>query len=179
MIRIVEMGKIRDEEIFARNEPTSDVSGAVREIIADVRADGDQALRAYSLKFDKVELADLQVSEQELSASLKKVEPEFLEILREAAANIRAFHKKQVRESFIMTEKEGVVLGQRVIPLDKVGVYVPGGTAAYPSTVLMDVIPAEIAGVNEIVMMTPPSRDGSVNPYILAAANIAGVSRIF
>ncbi len=119
------------------------------------------------------------MSPEELTAAIEKVEPEFISILEEAARNIRAFHEKQLRQSFIMTEKPGVVLGQRVIPLEKVGLYVPGGTAAYPSTVLMDAIPAQIAGVSEIVMVTPPSKEGSVNPYILAAAHVAGVGRIF
>lgn len=179
MIRIFEMGKLPDEEIFARQNPVSDVSDIVKDIIATVRKDGDTALKAYSEKFDHVELSDFLVTEEEKEAALKKVEPEFLSILKEAAANIRAFHEKQVRQSFIMADKPGVILGQRVLPLERVGLYVPGGTAAYPSTVLMDSIPAKIAGVKEIVMVTPPSKEGSVNHYILAAAHIAGVGRIF
>ena len=178
MIRIFEMGKLPDEEIFARQNPVSDVSDIVKDIIATVRKDGDTALKAYSEKFDHVELSDFLVTEEEKEAALKKVEPEFLSILKEAAANIRAFHEKQVRQSFIMADKPGVILGQRVLPLERVGLYVPGGTAAYPSTVLMDSIPAKIAGVKEIVMVTPPSKEGSVNHYILAAAHIAGVGRI-
>ncbi|HCS67071.1 MAG TPA: histidinol dehydrogenase, partial [Oribacterium sp.] len=164
MIRIFEMGKIRDEEIFARFEPTSSVEDIVKDIIARVRAEGDAALRAYSAEFDHVDLQDFLVSEAEMQAALEKVEPEFIAVLEEAAANIRAFHSKQVRNSFIMADKPGVILGQRVIPLEKVGLYVPGGTAAYPSTVLMDSIPAKIAGVEEIVMVTPPNKEGSVNP---------------
>lgn len=179
MIRIFEMGKLPDEEIFARQNPVSDVSDIVKDIIATVRKDGDTALKAYLEKFDHVELSDFLVTEEEKEAALKKVEPEFLSILKEAAANIRAFHEKQVRQSFIMADKPGVILGQRVLPLERVGLYVPGGTAAYPSTVLMDSIPAKIAGVKEIVMVTPPSKEGSVNHYILAAAHIAGVGRIF
>ncbi len=179
MIKIYEMGKLKDEEIFARNEPTSSVEDVVSEIIANVREKGDEALRDYCQRFDHVELSDFLVSPEELTAAIEKVEPEFISILEEAAKNIRAFHEKQLRQSFIMTEKPGVVLGQRVIPLEKVGLYVPGGTAAYPSTVLMDAIPAQIAGVSEIVMVTPPSKEGSVNPYILAAAHVAGVGRIF
>lgn len=179
MIRIFEMGKLPDEEIFARQNPVSDVSDIVKDIIATVRKDGDTALKAYSEKFDHVELSDFLVTEEEKEAALKKVEPEFLSILKEAAANIRAFHEKQVRQSFIMADKPGVIPGQRVLPLERVGLYVPGGTAAYPSTVLMDSIPAKIAGVKEIVMVTPPSKEGSVNHYILAAAHIAGVGRIF
>ncbi len=151
----------------------------VSDIIANVREKGDEALRDYCQRFDHVALSDFLVSPEELEAAIQKVEPEFIEILEEAAKNIRAFHEKQLRQSFIMTEKPGVVLGQRVIPLERVGLYVPGGTAAYPSTVLMDAIPAQIAGVSEIVMVTPPSKEGSVNPYILAAAHVAGVGRIF
>ena len=179
MIKIYEMGKLKDEEIFARNEPTSSVEDVVSDIIANVREKGDEALRDYCQRFDHVALNDFLVSPKELEAAIQKVEPEFIEILEEAAKNIRAFHEKQLRQSFIMTEKPGVVLGQRVIPLERVGLYVPGGTAAYPSTVLMDAIPAQIAGVSEIVMVTPPSKEGSVNPYILAAAHVAGVGRIF
>ena len=179
MIKIFEMGKIRDEEIFARFEPTSSVEDIVKGIIARVRAEGDAALRAYSAEFDHVEIEDFLVSETEIEAALAKVEPGFIAVLEEAAANIRAFHSKQVRNSFILADKPGVILGQRVIPLEKVGLYVPGGTAAYPSTVLMDAIPAKIAGVEEIVMVTPPNKEGSVNPYILAAAHVAGVGRIF
>ncbi len=179
MIKIYEMGKLKDEEIFARNEPTSSVADVVSDIIATVREKGDAALKDYCQRFDHVELSDFLVSPEELTAAIEKVEPEFISILEEAARNIRAFHEKQLRQSFIMTEKPGVVLGQRVIPLEKVGLYVPGGTAAYPSTVLMDAIPAQIAGVSEIVMVTPPSKEGSVNPYILAAAHVAGVGRIF
>ena len=179
MIKIFEMGKIRDEEIFARFEPTSSVEDSVKGIIARVRAEGDAALRAYSAEFDHVDVEDFLVSTAEIEAALAKVEPGFIAVLEEAAANIRAFHSKQVRNSFIMADKPGVILGQRVIPLEKVGLYVPGGTAAYPSTVLMDAIPAKIAGVEEIVMVTPPNKEGSVNPYILAAAHVAGVGRIF
>ncbi len=179
MIKIYEMGKLKDEEIFARNEPTSSVEDVVSDIIANVREKGDEALRDYCQRFDHVALNDFLVSPKELEAAIQKVEPEFIEILEEAAKNIRTFHEKQLRQSFIMTEKPGVVLGQRVIPLERVGLYVPGGTAAYPSTVLMDAIPAQIAGVSEIVMVTPPSKEGSVNPYILAAAHVAGVGRIF
>lgn len=179
MIRIYRMDEIRDEDIFLRNEPLADVSLVVAALIKDVRARGDAALFDAAQRFDQVELSALLVSEDERRAACAKVEPAFIEILREAAANIEAYHRKQVRESFVMTEKEGVVLGQRVLPLARVGLYVPGGTAAYPSSVLMNAIPAKIAGVRELVMVTPPAKDGSVNPYILAAAEVAGVNRIF
>ena len=179
MIKIFEVGKIKEEEIFARNEPVSEVGGIVSEIINNVKTNGDKALSEYLEKFDKVKLTDFKVSEEEITAALTKVEPEFLEILKEAESNIRAFHEKQVRQGFMMTAKNGVILGQRVVPIEKVGIYVPGGTAAYPSTVLMDAVPAKIAGVSEIIMVTPPNKTGEINSYILAAAKIAGVTAIY
>ncbi len=179
MIRIIKYGEISQEEIFARQEDKADVSAVVSDIIQNVRKNGDQALLEYARKFDRAELTALEVTEEEIDAAFAAVDPEFLEILRKAAANIIAFHQKQVRTSFIMSEKEGVVTGQKVTPIEKVGLYVPGGTAAYPSTVLMDSIPAKLAGCSEIVMVTPPSYGGTVNPVILAAAKIAGVTRIF
>ena len=179
MIKIFEVGKIKEEEIFARNEPVSEVGGIVSEIINNVKTNGDKALSEYLEKFDKVKLTDFKVSEEEITSALNKVEPEFLEILKEAESNIRAFHEKQVRQGFMMTAKNGVILGQRVVPIEKVGIYVPGGTAAYPSTVLMDAVPAKIAGVSEIIMVTPPNKTGEINPYILAAAKIAGITAIY
>ena len=179
MIKIMKYGQVPNSEIFARVTPTVDVAGIVTDILYDVRKNGDQAVLAYCAKFDKAELTTLEVSKQEIEEALNQVEPEFLEILREAAANIRAFHSRQVRNSFVIADKPGIVLGQKVTPIEKVGVYVPGGTAAYPSTVLMDTIPAKIAGCPQIVMVTPPGRDGKVSPAILAAASIAGVDRIF
>ena len=179
MIKIYEVGKIKEEEIFARNEPVAEVGGIVSEIINNVKTNGDKALSEYLEKFDKVKLTDFKVSEEEIASALNKVEPEFLEILKEAESNIRAFHEKQVRQGFMMTAKNGVILGQRVVPIEKVGIYVPGGTAAYPSTVLMDAVPAKIAGVSEIIMVTPPNKTGEINPYILAAASIAGVTAIY
>ena len=179
MIRIMKYGEVADSDIFARVVPEVDVQGIVADIIADVRRRGDAALRDYALKFDRVALDSLEVSPEEFDAAFDAVEPEFIDVLHTAAANIRQFHEKQVRNSFIITEREGVVMGQKVIPLDRVGLYVPGGTAAYPSTVLMDAIPAKIAGCGEIVITTPPGKDGSVNPAILAAARVAGVDRVF
>ena len=179
MIKIMKYGQVPNSEIFARVTPTVDVAGIVADILYDVRKNGDQAVLAYCAKFDKAELTTLEVSKQEIEEALNQVEPEFLESLREAAANIRAFHSRQVRNSFVIADKPGIVLGQKVTPIEKVGVYVPGGTAAYPSTVLMDTIPAKIAGCPQIVMVTPPGRDGKVSPAILAAASIAGVDRIF
>ncbi len=179
MIRILKYGEVAIEEIFARSVPEVDVAGIVSAIINDVRKRGDAALFEYCAKFDGAELESLEVSPEEFEAAFAAVEPEFLRVLETAAANIRAFHEKQVHNSFIIAEKDGVVMGQKVTPLDRVGLYVPGGTAAYPSTVLMDAIPAKIAGCGEIVITTPPSKDGSVNPAILAAAKVAGVDRVF
>ena len=179
MIKIMKYGQVPNSEIFARVTPAVDVAGIVADILYDVRKNGDKAVLAYCAKFDKAELETLEVSKQEIAEALNQVEPEFLKILQEAAANIRAFHSRQVRNSFVIAEKPGVVLGQKVTPIEKVGVYVPGGTAAYPSTVLMDTIPAKIAGCPQIVMVTPPGKDGKINPAILAAASIAGVDKIF
>ena len=179
MIKIMKFGEVPAEDIFARNTTDIDVSGIVAEIIADVRKNGDSALRNYAKKFDGADLDALEVSAAEMEEAFEAVDGNFLRVLRDAAANIRAFHEKQVRNSFITSGKNGALLGQRVIPIEKVGLYVPGGTAAYPSTVLMDAIPAKIAGCSEICITTPPGKDGKINPVILAAAKIAGVDRIF
>lgn len=179
MIPILKVGQVPNSKIFARVTPEADVAAIVADIIADVKENGDTAVKAYCAKFDKAELTSLEVTPEEIQAAVSQVEPEFLDILREAAENIRAFHSRQVRNSFVIADKPGIVLGQKITPIEKVGVYVPGGTAAYPSTVLMDTIPAKIAGCPQLVMVTPPGRDGKVNPAILAAASIAGVNRIF
>lgn len=179
MIRIYKYGEVSDEEIFARSVPEIDVTGIVKDIIEDVRKNGDSALIKYEEKFDHTQLKALLVSEDEINAAIKEIEPEFMEVLKKAAANIRAFHSRQVRNSFMMNGEKGVILGQRIIPVDRAGLYVPGGTAAYPSTVLMDSIPAKIAGVREVVMVTPPRKDGTINPAILAAAHVAGIDKIF
>ncbi|MBQ8395168.1 MAG: histidinol dehydrogenase [Clostridia bacterium] len=179
MIKIYRWGEMSAEEIFARVSPTARVEGIVAEIIAEVIKNKDEALKGYAEKFDGVKLTALEVTAEEIEAAYAKVDKEFLAILEEAAENIRQFHSKQVREGFKIEREDGVVIGQKITPIDKVGLYVPGGTAAYPSTVLMDAIPAKIAGCKEIVMVTPPAKDGSVNPDILAAAKVAGVTRIF
>ena len=179
MIKIYKYGEVPNSEIFARDNIDSGVEGIVTDIIENVKKNGDKALFEYCEKFDKVKLSSLEVSEEEIDKAFEIADKSFIEIVKEAAENIKAFHEKQVRNSFIISEKDGVVTGQKVTPIEKVGLYVPGGTAAYPSTVLMDSIPAKIAGCSEIVMVTPPSKDGSVNPNILAAAKIAGVTRIF
>ncbi len=179
MIKIINFKDIDPSEILDRKENVFNVADAVADIIKEVRVNGDAALFEYSKRFDKVELSSLEVSKEEIDNAFDKVEPEFVEILKEAKENIYDFHSRQVRNSFLINEKDGVIIGQKVIPIEKVGLYVPGGTAAYPSSVLMNAIPAKIAGCSEIVMVTPPAKDGSVNPAILAAAKVAGVDRIF
>ena len=179
MIKIYNYGEVPNSEIFARENISANVEDIVADIISDVIKNGDKALFAYSKKFDKAELTSLEVTKEEIDEALGLVDPEFISVMEEAAQNIRAFHEKQVRNSFVINDRDGVVIGQKVMPIEKVGLYVPGGTAAYPSTVLMDSIPAKIAGCPEIVMVTPPKQDGKVNPVILAAASIAGVDRIF
>ncbi|MBR7151388.1 MAG: histidinol dehydrogenase [Clostridia bacterium] len=179
MIRILNSDEASREEILSRTLPTVNVEETVAAILAEVRREGDAALYRYTEKFDGVRLTALAVTEEEIEEAMALVEPRFLEILREAAANIRTFHERQVRNSFILNQQNGVVIGQKVIPVDRAGLYVPGGTAAYPSTVLMDAIPAKIAGCPEVVMVTPPAKNGKVNPAILAAARVAGIDRIF
>ena len=179
MIKIMKYGEVPNSEIFARSVPKTDVAGTVAEIIKNVRENGDKALFEYCEKFDKAQLSSLAVTKEEIDEALSLVESEFLEILEKAAKNIRKFHSRQVRNSFIINDEDGIVIGQKIIPVDRAGLYVPGGTAAYPSTVLMDAIPAKIAGCREVVMVTPPTKDGKVNPVILAAAYVAGIDRIF
>lgn len=179
MIKILKYGEVENKDIFARVQPLADVEEIVSEIIANVRKNGDKALFEYAKKFDKVELESLLVSEAEIKEAVESVEPEFLAVLKQAKENIELFHKKQLRSGFEIKKENGVVTGQKITPVDRAGLYVPGGTAAYPSTVLMDAIPAKIAGCKEVVMVTPPSKDGKVNSAILAAASVAGVDKIF
>ncbi len=179
MIKIYDINKITLEEILSRDTLSTGVEDTVAGIIADVRQNGDAALYKYCEKFDKVSLSSLEVTPDEIEEAISLVEPEFLEILRESADNITQYHKNQVRDGFEISKEDGVILGQKIIPVKRAGLYVPGGTAAYPSTVLMDSIPAKLAGVKELCITTPPSSDGKVNPVILAAAKIAGVDRIF
>lgn len=179
MIRIYKYGEVSDEAIFARDTSMPNVEAVVAEIIATVRAKGDEALFDYTARFDRAKLDALEVTSDEIQEAVEAVDPEFLRILKDAAANIRKFHSRQVRNSFVINDEDGIMIGQKVIPVDRAGLYVPGGTAAYPSTVLMDSIPAKIAGVRELVMVTPPNAQGKVAPVILAAAYIAGVDKIF
>ena len=178
MIRIMKYGEVPNSEIFLRNMPTMNVTDTVAEILRNVRERGDEALREYTEKFDHTRLESLVVTEKEMREALDEVDPDFLRILRRAAENIRKFHSRQVRNSFIINDEDGILTGQKVIPVDRAGLYVPGGTAVYPSTVLMDVIPAKIAGVKEVILTTPPGRDGKINPAVLAAASVAGADRI-
>ncbi len=179
MIKIYEYGQVKKEEIFSRFNPTASVSGIVAEILQNVAKKGDVALTEYAEKFDGVALTSLEVTTEEIDAAYQAADKQFLAVVEEAAENIRAFHIRQKREGFRLEKENGVVVGQKITPVDRAGLYVPGGTAAYPSTVLMNAIPAKIAGVKEIVMVTPPSKTGGVNPDILAAAKVAGVTRIF
>ncbi len=178
MIKILKYGEVANSEIFKRVVPEVNVSDIVSDIIKNVRENGDKALFEYTEKFDGASLSSLIVTKEEIDEAVKSVDEEFIEILKKASENIRKFHEKQVRTSFIINDEPGIVMGQKVIPVDRAGLYVPGGTAAYPSTVLMDAIPAKIAGCKEVLMVTPPRKDGSVNPVILAAAFIAGVDKI-
>ena len=179
MIKILKYGEVDNKDIFARAVPAVDVEAIVTDIISNVRKNGDAALLEYTEKFDKAKLKSLLVTKEEIEEAYGLVEPEFIEVIKKAAVNIRKFHQRQVRNSFIINDEAGVVVGQKVIPVEKAGLYVPGGTAAYPSTVLMDSIPAKIAGCEDVVMVTPPNSEGKVNPAILVAASVAGVDKIF
>ena len=178
MIKIYKRNEITTEQILERSEQTIDVEGIVTDIIKNVRANGDKALVEYSKKFDGAVDDVLEVTQAEIDEAFTQVDEELINIIKEAKENITAFHSRQVRNSFLINEKDGVIIGQKVMPIEKVGLYVPGGTAAYPSSVLMNCVPAKIAGCSEIVMVTP-AKEGKIKPVILAAASIAGVDRIF
>lgn len=179
MIKILKYDEVIASDVFARCEIKENVEKTVAEIIEDVRINGDKALFKYNEKFDGAKLDSLLVTQEEIEEAVQKEGEDFINVLKKAAANIRKFHEKQKRQSFIINDEPGILMGQKIIPVDKAGLYVPGGTAAYPSTVLMDSIPAKIAGCPEVVMVTPPSKDGKINSAILAAAYVAGVDRIF
>ncbi|MGN0556873.1 MAG: histidinol dehydrogenase [Acutalibacteraceae bacterium] len=179
MIKTVYANSITADRVIPRYKNNSDVADIVADIIKDVRENGDRALIAYAEKFDGASLTSLEVTNEEFDEAMAQVEPEFIDILTEARDNIFAFHSRQRRDNFMVNDKQGVVLGQKYLPLARVGLYVPGGTAAYPSSVLMNCVPAKIAGVPEIVMTTPPDKNGKVNPAILAAAKIAGVDKVY
>ena len=181
MIKLYNFDELKPEEILNRDiRAEKNVEDVVDAIIADVRARGDDALKDYALKFDGAEIENLQVTQAEIDEAFAGMDPYFLETLRQSAENIEQFHRQQVHKNFVMNDRPGIVLGQKYTPIEKAGVYVPGGTAAYPSSVLMNVLPAKVAGVKEIIMVTPPGRDGSVSyPLALVAADLAGVDKIY
>ncbi|MDD4602053.1 Histidinol dehydrogenase [bioreactor metagenome] len=173
-----EKAKERNKEIFGAELTAAEV---VDKIVGDVRASGDKAVLQYTKTFDGVSFtaATMEVSQTEIEEALRNADPDILKALDKAAANVRRFHQEQVPKSWLTYRDHGSMLGQSCIPLDRVGIYVPGGTATYPSSVIMNAVPASVAGVKEIIMVVPPARDGSVNPYVLVAAHKAGVTRIF
>ena len=180
MISLYEFEKIAPEQILNRDiQAEEDVSRAVDEVIFAVRERGDEALKEYTKRFDGVELDTLQVTEGEIASAWEQVEEDFRVTLQMAAENIRRFHENQVHRDFVLTDQPGIVMGQRYTPIEKVGICVPRSPVAFPSTILMNVIPAKIAGVSEIALVTPPEKDGSISPAALAAAKIAGVTKIF
>ncbi len=179
MIKIIRDELTERAEIFAPSVEKPNVSGIVEEIISRVKTLGDQALFEYTERFDKVKLTSFAVTKEEIADAFSQTDAEFINVLKKAAANIRKFHEKQKREGFVVKEENGAVIGQKIIPIERAGLYVPGGTAAYPSTVLMDAIPAKIAGCERVVMVSPPDKNGKINPVILAAAAIAGVDEIY
>lgn len=184
MIRIAKADGVSERELINQLKARSGeidrkVTSAVTDILNNVKQNGDDAVREYTLKFDGHMPSKFEISREEIDSSPDKCDRDFILALYKAADNIRDFHARQKQQSWLEPKQNGVILGQRIRGLKRVGVYVPGGTAAYPSSVLMNVIPAKIAGVNEIVMVTPPQKDGTANPDILAAAKIAGVDRVF
>ncbi len=180
MIKIMYSSQCTKQQLLSRVVPESpEVDSIVRDIIENVITNGDKALLDYALRFDKAQLSALEVSKEEIEKAVAETDGKFIEILKAAKDNIWDFHARQKRTGFCVDEKQGIVVGQRILPLERVGIYVPGGTASYPSSVLMNAIPARIAGVSEIIMVTPPCADGSIKKEILAAASIAGVDRIF
>ena len=179
MIRVFKAGEVSLSEILARTEDKRDVAGIVSAILSDVRQNGDAALRRYTKELDHAEPDAIEVPASRLERALAELDPALRAVMEEAAENIRAFHSRQIRNNFVISEKNGVVLGQKITPIHRVALYIPGGTAAYPSTVLMNCIPAKLAGCGEIIMVSPPTCGGDVNPVILAAARLAGVDRVF
>ena len=179
MIRILKESETKREAIFAREDPVGSVEEPVREIIAQVRAKGDEALKRYTKEFDGVGITSVEVGQGAIDEGFRMADPMLVDILYRASERVAAFHQHQVRNSFLVNEEDGILMGQKIIPLERVGLYVPGGTAAYPSSVIMNCIPAKLAGVKEIVMVTPPGKDGKIPPNILAAARICGVNRVF
>ena len=179
MIRIFQYGEVPNETLFIRSPLIQDVSGTVKNILADVREHGDEALFRLTEQFDGAKLRSLLVSDEEIEEAFRAVSEEYRAVLRLAHDNIAEYHRQQIRPGFSITRPDGVVLGQKVTPIARVGLYVPNGTAAYPSSLLMNCVPAKLAGCGMLVITTPPGPDGKVDPAILAAAKIAGVDRIY
>ncbi len=178
--KLSDVSEAEMQRLISRGSGLADVGDTVSAVLSDVRMKGDAALREYTKKFDKVELANFEVSEEEFGKALSEIGSELLGHLRIAAENIRAFHRAQMPETtWFMELQPGVVLGQKATPLESVGAYAPGGRASYPSTVLMTVIPARVAGVEQVIVCTPPRADGSVHPLTLAAAKVAGADKVF
>ena len=176
----LEEGQSFDASMLERSGAfNADALKAATDIVATVREEGDQALRDYSEKFDHVTIDEFEVTPEEFEEAMELVDEDFVRAIEYAADNITAFHEREVQQSWFTTRADGAITGQKVTPLERVGIYVPGGRAQYPSTVLMNAIPASVAGVDEIIMCTPPSKDGKVNPYTLVAAQTAGVDRVF
>ncbi|HZJ75424.1 MAG TPA: histidinol dehydrogenase [Clostridia bacterium] len=179
MIKIYNLEEIALKEILKRNTTDTDVSADVSKILENVKTNGDNALIEYTEKFDGAKLSELEVTTKEIEEAYSLCSKELIAVINEAAENIRDYHKNQITKGFTIKKENGVILGQNILPIKSVGIYVPGGTASYPSTVLMNAIPAKIAGVKEIIMVTPPAKDGKIKPSVLAAAKISGVDRIF
>ncbi len=179
MIKIIKLNSDKREEIFSTVKAKSDVAEIVSSILEKVKKEGDNALFELTEKFDKAKLSALRVTQEEIEDAYNKVDKNFIEVLRQASKNIKEFHLLQKREGFQLKRNNGVIVGQKIIPVERAGIYVPGGTAAYPSTVLMDSIPAIVAGCERVIMVTPPNANGEINPVILASAKIAGVTEIY
>ncbi|MDO5551597.1 MAG: histidinol dehydrogenase [Lachnospiraceae bacterium] len=185
-MRIIQLDESTKQNILEgllKRDPNNytQYADAVQQIVDDIKERRDEALFAYTKKFDKAEInaSNIRVTEDEIQEAMKQVDPGLLEVMKKSMANIREYHQRQVRQSWFDSKPDGTILGQKVTPLESVGVYVPGGKAAYPSTVLMNIIPAEVAGVERIVMVTPPGADGKVNPVTLTAAYLAGATEVY
>lgn len=182
MLKIFDLSKDKESDILKiiqnRDHEGRDVLNVVNNILKDVRKNGDKSLNYYTKEFDKVDIDNLRVSNEEIEEAFTKVEEDFIVAMKSAINNIEEYHKKQVRSGYSIEKENGIFMGQIILPLERIGVYVPGGTAAYPSSVVMNVIPAKVAGVKEIAMITPPNSEGKINPYILVAAKLAGVDEI-
>jgi histidinol dehydrogenase len=182
MMRRIELApgqRLTDADLARSGGVDAEIIGVAARIVDDVRQRGDEALREYTLNFDKATIEEFLVTPDQIAAAVAQVEPEFLDALTVAAGAIEDFHRRQLSESWFTTQEGGVFLGQKVTPIRRVGIYVPGGRAKYPSSVLMNAIPAMVAGVDEVAMVVPPAADGSINPYTLAAAVEAGVEEIY